>query len=317
MKKLLCCILGLLVVTAAVSAQSAESIDVSIRFYDKTVYYPDSASENPVMVKVSITNTGSVPYHFKLSDDRNFSMDFTVFNMKNQSLPQRASLVEKRTTSRTVYFREITIDPGEEYSFVENLKDYVQITDPSIYFFTVTFYPQLYKSKQSAVISNRLSLDIRPAPGIGAAFVAVAEETNQILKVEALSPDKVIEQTIIARQKGLWEQFFLYMDIEQMLMNDDVRNRKYRSASAEDRIRMITAYKSDLMSDRIDSDIVALPSRFRIERTEYNQTEGTVTVTEWFDEETFTRLKQYVYYLRQKDGIWQMYRYEVINLGTE
>ncbi len=317
MKRLICCIVGLLLITSAAVFAQSESIDVSIRYFDKTVYYPDSASDNPIYVKVSITNNGTAPYHFKLSDDRNFSMDFSVYNLKNQPLPQRASLVEKRTTSRTVYFREITIDPGEEYSFVENLKDYVEIHEPSIYFFTASFYPQLYKSKSQCITTNKLSLDVRPSPGIGSAFVAVAEETNQILQVEALSPDKVIEQTIIARQKGLWEQFFLYMDIEQMLTNDDVRNRKYRSASAEDRNRMVTAYKSDLMQNRIDNDIVALPSKFRIERTEYNQTEGLVTVTEWFDEETFTRLKQYIYYLRQKDGIWQMYRYEVINLGTE
>ena len=27
-----------------------------------------------------------------------------------------------------------------------------------------------------------------------------------------ISPDKVVEQTIIARQKSLWDQYFLYMD---------------------------------------------------------------------------------------------------------
>jgi hypothetical protein len=54
-----------------------------------------------------------------------------------------------------------------------------------------------------------------------------------------------------------------------------------------------------------------------MERTIYSQTEGTVTVLEWFPYDAFTEKKRYTYYVRQRDGIWQIYDYTVENLGTE
>ena len=47
--------------------------------------------------------------------------------------------------------------------------------------------------------------------------------TQLLLQPEEISPDKVIEQTIIARQKSLWDQFFLYMDLEEMLIKYNLK----------------------------------------------------------------------------------------------
>ena len=47
------------------------------------------------------------------------------------------------------------------------------------------------------------------------------------------------------------------------------------------------------------------------------QNEGTVTTTQWFNYNTFKEKKKYTYYVRQRDGIWQIYDYTVENLGTE
>ena len=67
----------------------------------------------------------------------------------------------------------------------------------------------------------------------------------------------------------------------------------------------------------LDTDIASLPSKFEIEKTIYTKLEGTVTVLEWFDYTNFSEKKRYTYYLRQRDGIWQIYDYTVDNLGTE
>jgi len=292
-------------------------IDVSIKYYNKTVYYPESSEENPIYVHITISNNGTEPFRFKLADDRMFSADFNVFNVKNKTLPQQENLKSKRTTSQTVYFREISIESGEEYSFIENLKDYVEIDESGVYYFDLKFYPELYKSKQNFLKSNRLTLDVRPSPDVAISMLQVDVETSAILAPEAISPDKVIEQTIIARQRELWDQFFLYMDVEQMLTRDAARDRKYRTASADERTRMIANYKSDLMLSKIDKDIVSIPERFSIERTTYTQTEGSVIVVEWFKYDTFTEKKRYEYFLRQRDGIWIIYNYRVENLGSE
>ena len=71
------------------------------------------------------------------------------------------------------------------------------------------------------------------------------------------------------------------------------------------------------LKSRIDNDIVAVPERFEIEKTIYTRTEGNVTVTEWFKYPNFYEKKSYVYKVRQREGIWQIYDYTVTNLGTE
>jgi hypothetical protein len=291
---------------------------VSIKFYDKTMYYPGTPDTNPVLVHITVKNNGTDTLRFKLADDRMFSVDFNAYTIKNTQLQQTESLVRKRTTNQTVYFREISLEIGEEYSFVENLKEYLDITEPSIYYLELNFYPELYKSKDIKLTSNRLTLEVRPSPSAASSSVLpVKADTAEILKPEEISPDKVVEQTIIARQKSLWNQYFLYMDIESMLERTPAVKRKFRSVSADERERMVEAYKADLMESRIDGDIVAVPEKFQIEKTVYSQTEGTVLVTEWFNNRTYYEKKSYTYKVRQRDGIWQIYDYTVVNLGTE
>ena len=291
---------------------------VTIKFYDRTMYYTGSKEDNPIYVDIAITNKGTDTLRFKLADDRMFSLDFFAYTIKNTTLPSTKDLIIKRSTNQTVYFRELAIEPGETYSFVENVKNYIQIDEPSIYYLEMHFYPELYKTKIIEITSNRLSLDVRPAPSASSSsLLPVENKTASLLKPEAISPDKVIEQTIIARQKSLWDQYFLYMDLEQMMVRNSEVNRKYKNAGADERSRMLNAYKADLMQNRIEYDIVSIPERFEIENTSYSQTEGSVSVIEWFKYPNFSEKKRYIYKVRQRDGIWQIYDYSVRNLGTE
>ena len=80
---------------------------------------------------------------------------------------------------------------------------------------------------------------------------------------------------------------------------------------------MIENYKNELRQSTTDKDISTIPVEFRIERTTYTETQGTVTVLEWFDYRTFREKKRFTYYLASRDGIWRVYDYTVDNLGTE
>ena len=291
------------------SAQSrVQNAAVSIKFYDKTMYYPDAADSNPVFIHITVRNTGTDTLRFKLADDRMFSIDFNAYTIKNERLAQTETLVRKRTTNQTVYFREIALEAGEEYSFVENLKEYLTVANPSVYYVDLTFYPELYRFRDERITSNRLTLEVRPSPSAASSSsIPVEAGTVRILQPEAIPPDQVVERTIVARQKSLWDQYFLYMDVEAMLERTPSQKRRYRAASADERERMIGAYKSDLMQSRIDGDIVAVPERFQIEKTVYSKTEGSVVVTEWFNNRTYYEKKSYTYRLRQREGVWQIY----------
>ncbi|MCF0241200.1 MAG: hypothetical protein HUK25_01095 [Treponema sp.] len=298
--------------------QDYSKASVSIKYYDRTVYYPNEKDTNPINIHITIKNTGNETLRFKLADDRAFSNDFIVYTARNNRLSQTEELIQKRTTNTTVYFREISLEKGEEYSFVENVKDYINISEASVYYVELSFYPELYKSKYLSLESNRLTLEVHPSPSAGANnLIPVKNKTQEILQPMELSPDKVVEQTIIARQKSLWNQYFLYMDIPAMLQRNPSLKRKYNTVSADERNKMEDSYKNDLMASRIDNDIIAIPEKFQIEKTSYTPTEGTVTVIEWFKYTNYYEKKSYTYKVRQREGIWQIYDYVVVNLGTE
>ena len=301
--------------------------EVTAGFYDKTLYYPGMSTDNPINIRITIANKGTQTIRFKLADDRMFSLDFLAVTAKNKPLPNTAECVRKRTINQTVFFREIALEPGEEYSFIENLKEYIEIETPAVYYVEARFFPELYEkmtamakrdTAKSNIVSNKLTVDVKPFPGAAQlSSLPQASLERALLNPQPISPDKVVEYTIVSRQKNLWDQYFLYMDIEQMLINDPVRNRQYRNESAAMRVQMLENYKMDLRQERINRDIVAIPNSFEIERTTYTKNEGTVTVIEKFKYDTFTEKKKYIYKLRQRDGIWRIYNYSVENLGTE
>ena len=102
-----------------------------------------------------------------------------------------------------------------------------------------------------------------------------------------------------------------------MITRDPSRGRRYRAESEEGRVGMIENYKRELAQASVDKDISTIPVEFLIERTTYTETEGSVSVIEWFDYRTFREKKRFTYYLSSRDGIWRVVDYKVDNLGTE
>ncbi len=297
---------------------NVEGLEVSISFHNKTIYFPSSTPNSPIYVNVSLSNKGSQTVRYKIADDRAFSIDIDAVTIRNEQLDPTENLIRKRTTSSTVYFRELTLEPGETYGFTVDLKDFIQIENPSVYYIELLLFPELYKSKMQVITSNRLALEVSPDPVIGTStLVPVDFDTQALLIPEFLPPDQVIEHTIIARQRSLWDQFFLYMDIESIYFKNPQNKVRYNNSSENERQNILQNYKLSLMNDRIDAEIVAIPEQFEIEKTSYTQTEGTVTVIQWFKYPNYREKKRYTYYLRLRNNIWQIYDYTVDNIGTE
>jgi hypothetical protein len=294
-------------------------IDFSIRYFDKRIYYLE---QDPIFIQVTITNNSPSTFRFKLADERAFSVDFDVRTNSNRAVEAADILVRKRSQSQQVYFREVSVEPGESFSFVEDLKNYAALTQSGTYVVQARIYPELYqtvKLESGGILSNRLSLSIRPAliPGPDGIPLELDVETNAVLVREKLPPDEVVSYLLTARQKSQWEKFFLYLDLEAMLSRDAYRRRQYNAESEEGRLRMIARYRQDLQNSVIDGDISLIPMNFTIERTVYNGQTGTVTVLEYFRVGTYTERKRYTWYLEKKDDIWVIVDYSVVNLGTE
>ena len=331
MKRILTIIVSVFLIFAqSLFAQSAENftlnnksadfdaLDITIAYKNKTIFFPSDTANSPVLVDVTIENKGAETVYFKIADDRSFSADVHAIDVKNEILQQPSTLIRTRTTSSTVYFKEIALEPTETFGFTIDLKDYIAIEDPAIYYATVVFYPELYKSRGTSISSNRIVLEINPPRAIGSQSIAPMDyTTGHIIQPEFLPPDQVVEQTIIARQRSLWDQFFLYMDTESIYFKNPQNKIRYNSLSENERQKLLQNFKNSLIKDKIDNEIVALPEKFEIEKTTYTKSEGTVSVMQWFEYPTYTELKRYTYYLRLRNNIWQIYDYTVDNVGTE
>ncbi|GHU08007.1 hypothetical protein FACS1894151_03220 [Spirochaetia bacterium] len=321
------CLFFLAVLVLSASAQEGSGIGISIRFYDKRIYY---VQDDPVFVQVTIYNNSPATYRFKLADERAFTVDFDIRTLANRTVESSDVLIRKRTASSQVFFREVTVESGESFSFVEDLRDYAKLLDAGSFVVQARIYPELFRaesgsalrrviSDQAPLLSNRLSLTMRPPVLIGpnGTPLEMDRDTNAPLLREKISPDQVVEYTITARQKEQWEKFFLYIDLESMIARDGSRQRQWQNESEEGRRRMMARYRTDLQSSLVDGDIATIPTEFTIERTTYDSEEGTVTVLEKFRGAYYTERKRYTYYLRHRDGVWTIVNYTVVNLGTE
>lgn len=302
-----------LFVTSAVGF--AQGVDLSIRYYDKSIYFP----EDDIIVKMMIRNESPETYRFRLAENRMFNVDFDVRTLANMQVDASEEFSRERASNQQIFYREVSLAPGEEYAFTENLADYVDIPGAGMYVVQARFFPELVTTAETSVLSSdRLMLSVRPpAAGMEAAEAAIDEETGEILRREDLPPDEVVDYTLRARQRGQWDQFFLYLDVESLLRANPARERRYLRLSEEERRREIADFRRQLQQETVEDTINVIPDEYEIVRTTYTPTEGRVVALLRFRYDTFTEIKEYTYFLRRRNEYWEIYDYNVTNVGTE
>jgi hypothetical protein len=327
-------LLALAVLPEPVLSKAAE-VELNIRFYDKKIYFvveegpriPVEPQDRPVepripaepiYVQATIYNRSPTSFHFKLAEERIFSVDFDVRSLAGQSLEPADYLLRKRSESRNVFYRDITIEPGESFSFIEDIRNYADLSQPGSFVLQARIFPNLLRAAGEIPLeSNRLTLNLRPPllPGPDGIPFEMDVETNAVLVREKLSPDEVVRYMLDARIKSQWEKYFLYMDVPALLSRDAARRRRYLNESAEGRRRMEARYREDQQA--AERDIRNIPSNYRVENTSYSGDTGTVVVTEWFRDGQITERRLYTYFLKLVDDIWLIQDYTPIVLGTE
>lgn len=309
-------LLGLLPI--AVSATlAAQDLTVTIRPYNEDIYFPDST----IQVYVTVRNDTAATHRFRLADDRAFNLEFDMRDQQNAvietdghgSTPARAN---------QVYYRTIALEPGDHFSFIEPLNDYVSIPGPGLYTLSLRFFPELLSvPKQSPIVSNTISLSIRPGetPEVRSEqrFRVVAEEQ---LQRQRLSPDETVQYMIEARAQGQWERFFLYLNLEKLFRQSDRRDRRFvRGASEADQRQMLSDFRRELemQSNPEDTALTVVPDSYEIIETYYTPTDGRVVAELNFDHDRYRERKRYTYRLERRNGFWEIIGYDVTNLPNE
>lgn len=303
------------VILLLVASGSATALSVSIRFYDRQLYFTDSQIE----VHTTLLNDTAETVRFRLADERVFSLDFQVRTTTNRPVEVSPQFTTERSANQ-VFYREVTLEPGEELSFVEPLNRYVQLDSAGAYLVTARFYPSLYTDpSQDFLTSNTLTLSVRPGTGtpeeLREASLAVA--TEETLRRQDVPPDQVIRFMLDARIRDNWPRFFLYIDIEALYRQNSSRERRYLAMSEQERIEVLERFREQLVAGSLSEEIITVPSEYDILETTYTATEGEVVVRQRFEYPGFTETKRYRYSLERRGGFWRVTGYTVVNVSTD
>jgi hypothetical protein len=286
----------------------------SIRFYDQRVYFLG----DEIQVEAVITNTGTDTLRFKMADNRFFNMDFDVRTTRNVGLDHAKQFTIERNSDQPVFFREVSLEPGEKYGIVVDLTQFAAFASAGQYVVQAAFFPELFRGPDSSSMkSNRLSLFVKPAAANAEEKATVQAENGAMLARQSLPPDEVVSGTVTARQKSQWERFFLYLDLESLMRKNPEKDRIFRNSTEAQQRQMVDQFRQQLRQTTIQQDISVIPTSFEVRKTTYDSSEGTVEVLEKFKYPDYTELKAYTYHLKKSDRFWIIYDYEIKNLGTE
>lgn len=290
-------------------------VSLQLRFSNQTLYYPDT----PVLLQVSLRNLSAEVYRFRAADIRPFNLRFEVQNLSRlgQMLPAAETFNEQRFNNQPVFFRELSLQPGEEFSFVVDLKEYVQLGEPGLYTLKARFFPELAHRSQLSLVSNTVNLSVRPPlAGVNEYQARVDAQRGELLARQGLKPDEVVDWTLKARQAQHSERFFLYLDLESLYLKDPLNQAGWRRLSAAEREAALRGFRDRLWSTR-DEAISLVPNRFLIENTQYTAADGQVSARLWFDEGDFFQIRRYTFLLKKRDGFWAIDDYVTQNLERE
>ena len=335
MKQVLC----ILLLTAAAGAYAqteAPEVQVTLRYFNKEIYTNDP--DQAILLQVGLRNQGNSPVWFSLPSQPVFQLALTVLPAGKTGLALQPSdkFSENRYNNQPVFFRDVSILPGEEFDYTVNLRDFVDVADPGVYTIQGAFYPSLLPEFQGArgqtlrasqltgsvddtvLKSNVLTLTVRPALPSGTASTLhdnLDQATQDYLKREALAPDAVVAYMLAARQAQEKPKFLLYLNSEELYKRAPQFRRTYLASSEEERQRTIAEFQDELWTH--EETLAKVPSSFDILTTSYTAREATVTAQLKFDAGDYLELREYTYALRKNQGFWEIYDYQVRNLGTE
>lgn len=289
-------------------------VQFTINFYDQQVYLPG----DPVQIRISLRNETAQTYSFRLADQRVFNLDFEVLDLRNIALAASEEFTIARTSNQRVFFREVSLNPGEEFSFVETLNQYRDLKE-GVYVVRSRFYPELLGPENStSLVSNRLTLAIRPGYRQEDRVLLAAESrVQEVLRAEAIPPDEVVSRMLEARMHNNRERFFLHLDSTSLYRSDNRRDSQFRRLSEREQLVLLEAFKEELWQPSIQDSISRISLNYEILRTSYDSSRGTVETLQRYQMDSYIELKRFTYQLERRDGIWFIVGYSVMNLGTE
>ncbi|UER67778.1 hypothetical protein LKV13_03185 [Borrelia sp. BU AG58] len=293
-----------------------KGLDFKIRFFNQSIYRINSN----ISVEVSLANSSDDLIALEMGDINTFGFDFDVTGTTNMRVKRPIEYVKDRSKNVAIPVRTLTLRPNEKFSVVMSLNQFVQFDKDGVYFVKGVFFPDI-SDLQKRIESNVITLFLKPrmddiAEKVDFSNIASNSEIQGVLKRVNLSPDKIVEYLFEALRLGEKEKFFLYIDIESFILNDQNKAYLYEQELKSGSSNMLEEYKEYLWSGS-GADISKIPSKFSIVETTYTDSTGKVIADLYFDDSHFYIVKRYTFFFKKYDFYWIIYDYAVQNTGVK
>ena len=288
----------------------------NIQLHNQELYTPEST----ILIRHTITNDSAEQFLFHLANDRIFNIGIEAQTEGGTPLEEAELVYIRLKKGVPILYREITLAPGEAFSFIESLKELVRIEQPGDYIVRSRFYPTLVTSDTTAdtlLSSGSLRVTIRPSipPPIGKQPEPPIPPTP--LNRQDINPDEVVRYLLDARIDEDWGRFFLYLNVTSIYRALPDRDRIFTRLAARNQLLEIEKFRTDLQRGTTKDSIALQPLAYTVIETSYNNDRAQVVAELQFRSiGRGASVRRYVYFLRRDNASWEIYDYTVQILGA-
>lgn len=299
------------------SLLSQDKSDSEIKVYIDFSYPKIYNQNDEIYITIRLFNNSNKDKPLIVARDKRYSFDFEIVSMQNKKLNHSKDYIISFHQAQPIFNSYIVLAPYEGYIFEARLNDFFDLDITGQFYLKCFYYPNLKLSQSDSIYieSNQLTLNMRPY----AAKEAIIQEKIDVEKEKKLfvtkrSPDEVVSYMLDSRMNREWEKYFLYLDMENLILTNNDFRQRYLRADVERQREIINEYKEYLKKDRVN-DISYLPVKYEILKTEYTAGRAKVEALIYVKYEDYLDKKYYTYFLTKKGNIWYVSSYEVLNLN--
>ncbi|MBN1897644.1 MAG: hypothetical protein JW827_02620 [Spirochaetes bacterium] len=245
--------IGLMVTPVSAAVVYIKDLPVKVYIsFDKQSYRLDE----DITLNIEIKNTGADRILLYLAGYKKENFKVKLINLKNASLIEEKDPGEedlKRFNPELFSPRDIFLYPDESYKTGIDLEDFYQLSEAGRYKIMVSFNPYPMKKDYIQFESNPVYIEIKPT----LKNQIETEIINEIVKREEsrlYTPAGMVQFMLDSKVRGDKDNYYLYQDLDRIIMNYDPYKEKYLKASDTMKKDIIEEFKKwDI--NRVDRQI--------------------------------------------------------------
>jgi len=199
---------------------------------------------------IEVYNLSDEPVTFKVSHYKLNNIKITVYNLQNGEImemrPERLKYDKELKTFKPEQFtlNVKTLYPDEIYKFKINLTEYFDFKKPGKYKIKINFdpFPNI-KYPHKVFISNPVTIELKE-PLIVETYKKLIQELKEKEEQTLRDPKSTIEFMLNAYMQKDWKNYFLYQNLDTIILKYNQFKNKYLKASPAMKKEIISEFKN-------------------------------------------------------------------------